>query len=222
MKPQTMIALLLLSLTTSPVAANLFVNSGFEDPITSDGPPFVGSWEGFNGGAGSSSVNSVLLPRTGLQSLELSIINVNNTFAGAFQDVPVLVAGTEYNFSGWHATSSNPLDVGVDFRIEWRNIGSNTEISRTPNSTSPFGPIGTYAPFSMTAAVPVGADLARVVYAIHSFGPEPSNTGTVYVDDVSFAVVPEPSTMALLSLGGLTLVALRRQRAWRIQAGQRL
>jgi hypothetical protein len=213
MKPlaKNLFAVVLLSLTTSPVAANLFVNSGFEDPITSDGPPFVGSWEGFSGGPGSSAVNSVLLPRTGLQSLELSIINVNNTFAGAFQDVAGLVAGTEYNFSGWHATTSNPFDVGVEFRIEWRNSGSNTEVSRTPNSTTV--PIGAYTPFSLTAAVPVGADLARVVYAIQSFGPEPSNTGIVYVDDVSFAVVPEPSTMALLSLGALALVARRRQRA---------
>jgi hypothetical protein len=52
-----------------------------------------------------------------------------------------------------------------------------------------------------------------VVYAIQSFSTSPLGNGTVYVDDVSFTVVPEPSAMALLSLGGLALVALRRQRA---------
>jgi hypothetical protein len=212
MKPlvRNLFAVVLLSLTTSPVAANLFLNSSFEDPITFDGPPFVGSWEGFSGG-GASSGNSLIMPRTGAQSLGLSINNSINTFAGAFQDVSGLLAGTEYTFSGWHATPSNPLDLGVEIRIEWRNSLSNSEVSRTPNST-PI-PSSTYSPFSMNGTVPVGADVARVVYAIQSFSTSPLGNGTVYVDDVSFTVVPEPSAMALLSLGGLALVALRRQRA---------
>ncbi len=211
MKPllKNLFAVVLLSLTTSPVAANLFLNSSFEDLITFDGPPFVGSWEGFNGGNASSG-NSDVMPRTGALSLGVSIDNANNTFAGAFQDVSGLLAGTEYTFGGWHATPSSPLDLGVEIRIEWRNSISNTEISRTPNST--LIPSSTYSQFSMTAVVPVGADLARVVYAIQSFSTSPLGNGTVYVDDVSFTVVPEPSTMALLSLGGLALVALRRQR----------
>jgi len=83
-------AVILFSLTTSPLAANLLVNPGFEDPITSDGPPFVGSWEGFAGG-GASAFNSVVMPRTGLQSLSLSISTTPNTFTGALQDVPSLV-----------------------------------------------------------------------------------------------------------------------------------
>jgi hypothetical protein len=204
-------AALVFSLTNSPfAAANLLANPGFEDPITFDGPPFVGSWEGFNGG-GASAFNSSLMPRTGLQSLGLSISTTPNTFAGALQDVSGLVSGTEYTWGGWHATTSSPLSLGVEIRIEWRNSGSNTEISRTPNLT-PI-PSAAYSPFSLTAAVPVGADTARVVYAIQSFSTNPFGNGTVYVDDVSFAVVPEPSTMALLGFGGLALVAIRRQRA---------
>jgi len=210
MKHLTLIALLLLLLTTSTFA-NLLANSGFEDPITSDGPPFVGSWEGFNGGAGSSSGNSTLMPRSGLQSLGLSILNTDNTFAGAFQDVSGLVSGTEYTFGGWHATPSSPLDLTVEVRIEWRDSVSNSEISRTPNSTPV--PSALYSPFSLTATVPAGADTARLVYAIQTFTGGPSNNGIVYVDDMSFAVVPEPSTIALLGVGGLALVARRRQRA---------
>ena len=41
-------------------AQNLLVNPGFEDPITSDGPPFVGFWEAFNGGGGASAVGRPL------------------------------------------------------------------------------------------------------------------------------------------------------------------
>lgn len=200
-----------LSLAASAVAANLVVNGGFEDPVTSDGPPFVGFWEAFNGGAGSSAANSGALPRTGAQSLGLSIVNTDNTFAGAFQDVTGLLPGIEYTLSGWHVSISNPLDLTAEVRIEWRNSVSNTEISRTPNQT-PIPPV-VYGPFSLTAAVPVGADTARMVYAIQTFSGGPSNNGTVYVDDVSFEVVPEPSSLILLGVGGLALVTMRRRRA---------
>lgn len=189
-----------------PAFAQGIANPGFEDPITFDGPPFVGSWEGFNAGAGSSAANSGTLFHGGAQSLELSINGVDNSFAGAFQDVPV-TAGLDYTFSGWHTTTSSPLDLGVELRIEWRNAASNTEVSRTPNLTT--APGATWSMFNLMATAPAGADLARVVYAIQTFGPEPSNTGTVYVDDV--ALVPEPASMALLALGGLTLLAYHRR-----------
>jgi hypothetical protein len=210
-KLHALTALVFFSLAASSVAANLLVNGGFEDPVTSDGPPFVGFWEVFNGGAGSAAANSTVLPRTGLQSLGLSIANTDNTFAGAFQDVTGLSAGVDYILSGWHVTSSSPLDLTTEVRIEWRNSGSNTEVSRTPN----LNPIATlsYSSFDLTATVPVGADTARLVYAIQTFTGGPSNNGIVYVDDMSFAVVPEPSSLILLGVGGLVMVTIRRRRA---------
>jgi len=115
-------------------AQNLFANASFEDPITSDGPPFVGFWEGFSGG-GAFSVNGGQMPRTGNLHARFGIDNTVNTFAGAFQDVPGLVPGSGVTFSGWHATPSSPLDVGVEIRIEWRDSVANTEVARTPNLT---------------------------------------------------------------------------------------
>jgi hypothetical protein len=189
-------------------AQNLLANPGFEDPVTYDGPPFVGSWEAFNAGPGSSAANSSALPRSGAQHLALSIIATDNSFAGAFQDVPGMVPGLETIFSGYHMTISDPFDVGVEIRIEWRNSVSNTEVARTPNLT-PIPP-SQYGPFSLVATVPAGADTARVVYAIQSFGPQPTNTGTVYVDDVSF-VIPEPAAIGSLALGACLLPGRRRR-----------
>jgi hypothetical protein len=209
MKHTALTALFLLSLTASPFAANLVVNGGFEDPITYDGPPFVGLWEGFNGG-GASAANSTALPYAGLQSLKLSIASTVNTFAGAFQDVPGLTSGTEYTFGGWHTTTSSPLNLGVEVRIEWRNSVSGNEVGRTPNLTPIPGAI--YLPFSLTTAVPVGADTARLVYAVQSFSTAPLGDGTVYLDEVSFSVVPEPSSALLLGVGCMALIALRQRR----------
>lgn len=189
-------------------AQNLLANPGFEDPITFDGPPFVGFWEGFNGPGVSSAANGTVMPRSGAQHLLLNIENTQNTFAGAFQDVEGLVPGQPAIFSGWHMTPSNPFDVGVEIRIEWRDSVSNTEISRTPNLTT--APGGQYEPFTLAATVPAGADSARIVYAIQSFGGLPTNTGTIYVDDTSF-VIPEPSSMLALTAAGLALTIRRRR-----------
>lgn len=197
-----------ISLAASAVAQ--VANPGFEIPITSDGPPFVGSWEGF-AGMGAAAGNSAALPRTGLQSLALSITSQPNTFSGAFQDMPGLQSGDQYSLSGWHATVSDPFDVVAEVRIEWRDSILNVEISRTPN-LNPI-PTGSYSPFSLIGTVPAGADTARLVYAIQSFDGGASHNGTVFVDDISFEAVPESSSLIPLGVVGLAFVALRRRRS---------
>jgi len=191
----------------SSVASAQFVNPGFEDPITFDGPPFVGSWEGFSG-AGAFSVNGNQSPRSGALHARLGIDNSVNTFAGVFQDVAGLTPGASVDFGGYHMTPSSPLNLGVEFRIEWRNSVSDTEVGRTPNSTT--APGASYTLFNLTATVPANADTARAVYAIQSFTTNPLGNGEVYLDDMSF-VIPEPASLGLLTAAGL--FAARRRRS---------
>jgi PEP-CTERM motif len=194
-------------MTASPAAAqNLLANPGFEDPITSDGPPFVGSWEGFAGNGATAPANTGTNPRSGAQHVTLNINDVDNAFAGVFQDVEGLVPGQPTVFSGFYMTPSLPIELGTEFRIEWRKVGQAAEVGRTANITIP--PTGSYTEFSLPAVVPAGADTARVVFAIQTFGGT-SNIGTVFLDDMSF--VPEPGSAVALGLAGLGLVARRRR-----------
>ena len=210
MKAQTRVILVGLVLASgASQAQNLFTNPGFEDPITFDGPPFVGFWEGFSAGGNAFAANSSMNPLSGSMHADISILGDDNSFAGVFQDVAGLAAGQEVTFSGWHARGSQVLDVGIEFRIEWRDSINNVEINRTPNSST--APSSTaYEMFSLTGIVPAGADTARVVYAIQTFGGDgPTNTGTVYLDDMNF--IPAPGSLGLLA--GAGLVASRRRRA---------
>ena len=147
-------AALAIVVVPSPVAANLLVNPGFEDPITSDGPPFVGFWEAFNGGNTAVAQNSTLMPRH-WQPVARTVDRRwgSNTYAGAFQDVEGLTSGQVGTFSGWHKLLGDP--GGIEIRIEWRNSGTDTEVSRTPNFVPTPG--SEYELFELAADVPAGA-----------------------------------------------------------------
>lgn len=210
MKLNTATKLALLgALTTAPAMAFTLADAGFEGiaGLVDDGNG-VGKWNPFTNGPPNGFSVSGAAPRTGAQSLRLELAGVNG-FAGVFQDVPVL-AGESFTLSGWHSLQSGSAG-GSEIRIEFRDSIGNVEVSRTANLAPTIGGAA-YEEFSLTDTVPAGADTARVVYAVQSFGaPVPQ---IVHVDDLLVsgpAVVPEP-TGAMLVLMGFGGLALRRRR----------
>lgn len=188
-------------------ATNLLFDPGFESPITKDGPPFVGSWEGFNG-ANANSDSTPTLPLTGSQSLEIFVGDANS-FAGAFQDIAAL-EGDEVTWSGWHALQTGSPSGGTEIRIEWLDAGGGG-LPNDGNTTPVLTPDSTFVPFSVSSTAPAGTAFARLVYAVQSFGAAPGQF--VFVDDVSATLVPaipEPASLGLAALAGLALIGRRR------------
>lgn len=190
----------------APASANLLTNPGFETaPFVDDGSG-VGKWQPFGGtGIGLPTLSTIdsTMPLSGANNAHLQLDNIANQFAGLFQDVSVS-AGDNVVFSGW--TKDLGLDAGGgEIRIEWRDSVANVEVTRTPNTVPVLTP-GEYTQWSLATLVPAGADTARVVYAIQSFGAGPNQNHLL--DDLSF--VPEPASLALLGLGGLMVAGRRR------------
>ncbi|MBX3427205.1 MAG: PEP-CTERM sorting domain-containing protein [Pirellulales bacterium] len=188
----------------SQANANQFANPSFEDPITYDGPPFVGSWEGFSGGAaGTSTLVSTVMPRTGASHIDLTL-GGPNSFAGVFQDVPV-TGGSTWSFMGWHKAVGSNTNVGPEVRIEWRD--DTSEIGRTPNLVPAL--TSDYTMFNLVATAPAGATIARAVYAGQTFST--GGSGTLFIDDFSFKV-PEPGSVLLAGIGLIGVVRFARRR----------
>lgn len=194
-------AALVVALFGTTASANQLVDPGFENPITFDGPPFLGIWEGFNSGAGTFGDSTTNMPRSGAASLELVIDNTANAFAGAFQDINTS-GGQLVTFSGWHKATVGP--GGTEIRIEFKD-SLGDEISRTPNATPLIG--ANYEYFEIMGTAPAGAEFARLTYAIQSFGGPA--TQTVFVDDVSGVSIPEPAAALLAALAGVAMIGRR-------------
>jgi hypothetical protein len=115
--------------------------------------------------------------------------------------------------------------------ILWENsgvpIGSVDSDGVSTETTIPAGSVTQYAiatgtgagsspwiPYYLTATAPAGANEA-VLYVGWNNGGTDGNTGSqsAFADDEHFAVVPEPASLGLLSIGAVGLLVRRRNAA---------
>ncbi len=156
------------------------------------GPPHFGGWPAFSGDLAATAVSSMSNPRSGFSSAYIFITNVEDTYAGVFQNFAVVPAG-DVTFEAWHASTFGS-DIGYEYRIE-RQKNDDSEISRVELTDAP----GTaFEMFSVSGTAPVDTSFDLVIYAAQSF--QGGTTGGVFMDDVAVTTIPEPS-------GALNLVA---------------
>ena len=189
-----------LVVSVSVAWGNLINNPGFENPLSMSWSPENEITNFF--GWGNAEANN-WQPHSGSQSLALK--NWLGLVDGAEQK-PAVAENTSYDFSFWHMWDSG-YNGTPDFQVRWINSGG-TQIGSNTLSFA-MGTASTWYQASYTVTSMTGT--ARAEINFNNFG---NNSGALYVDDVNFdaSVVPEPATITLLCLAGLSLWALRRRK----------
>jgi hypothetical protein len=174
------------------------VNPGFDaqDASGGDVSPAPG-WVGFNYAFVTQSVPAHSAPNT----LKAYGPYYAPGASGAFQDSFPANPGEVWGARAWaRIDSSDPMNPTnlAQVVLSFRN-GSNTEIgftTSTPITTSTL-PINTWQQFSAVGVAPPGTAAVRMQLLHVQLSPSASN-GSIFFDDASLGIIPEPATALLM------------------------
>ena len=197
-------------LASGQVVSNLLTNPSFEAADASGGDvPNVPGFFRF----GDAFTSAAFDARTGDNVLKIFGPFVDGGGAGVGQAVAA-APGDEFLASAFlRSDSLDPIDPSNFALVQLQFLDSGGTVltsidSAQGNSTTL--PANTYVPFAATGVAPAGTTQAQIVLLQVQLAPVTG--GSIIFDDASLGtVVPEPATLGLAALGGLTL--LRRRRA---------
>jgi hypothetical protein len=208
MRKNLLASLSVLALIASQATAqNLVDNPSFESPTVDMGSA-NDVWFRFGSGPGGVSSESTAMPRTGSRHIALQMAGANQ-FAGVFQNLNMTVnPGDSVTFTGWAKNASGaPFNATQEIKLEWQGT-PNPPQNRMDDLT-----LGSdYEMFTHSGVAPAGTTGLVVTYAISSFGAGQTGESSVFLDDITVTIVPEPASATLFGISLLGLIGLRRRK----------
>jgi hypothetical protein len=164
----------------------------------------------------SSSYN----PRSGSQTL-LETLNPGNNWnpAGAYQIVSGITPGQTYTFGIWALTDTvdtAPNGILVQLGFELPTLAGASSVENPGGTVGINGnlpTLGSWTHYSVTATAPAGYTDA-IMYVMFQDNNSAIVTENMFFDDATLQVVPEPSSLALLSMGlAVPFYLIRRRKS---------
>lgn len=184
----------LLACWTTPVAANLLSNPGFESGTVGVSPD---DWGAFN--FGTFSTQETAFPRSGAHSIKMGSAGTASGSTGVFQAVLGVIPGETYTFSIWARSEFDPfttddIPLGVNMQLEWfpDPLGTSTGGMLSENVLSGMASTldTTYQQYTIVAVAPAGAGHVRPVFRARHV------SSAVFWDDAELTAVLPPDTPA--------------------------
>jgi hypothetical protein len=199
------------SLRAAIVPGNFWINPTFES-LTAGVP------DNWNLGGSDATIDQVTTLNSVSPTHSLAVIDNSTTGYGEwYSDVSLTGVASPGDTIGIHWSEIYNIGINNEMRVDVRFLdifgnGGDNNFVVTGNSPGWNTTLAnsTFDVRNQQLVVPAGAVTMRI--QLTSGGPA-TGTGQYIIDDLSASVVPEPSTIALLSVGGLVgLGGLLRRR----------
>ena len=177
-------------------------NGGFE--VAPTVPPTPNDWQYNGAGAGRDGTN----PHSGSFSANLNnTTEANNANVQQQTAFGSITPGTEYTLGFWAQAEYGVGGIG-QAQVAFMNstggiLPGSPQFINIPTSAA-------YANFTQNFTAPANASALFLAFNAVT-GAVAGSTSHVFVDDVSFAPIPEPTALSLAAIGAAGL--LRRRRA---------
>jgi hypothetical protein len=212
-----------LALTSTTAQANLLIDPGFESGAPGQPNPIPlpggagGGWAVFNGAAYANAAAET--GQWGLSSSQAPGQAWN--FAASYQIISGVIAGQQYTLTADFMTPTGiteapggyiPAVIQLTyFNAAGTDLGT-VETGGAGALAAQYMPTGTWQTGTVTATAPVGAVYVAPYLAFMENGTQ-TGTDTLYYDNGTLTLVPEPATVALLGIGlSIPLYLIRRRK----------
>jgi hypothetical protein len=228
----TVVAAALAFSASTTQAVNLLVDPNFAGPGTGN-PITVATvndgWATFNNGGSAAianNMNSSIYYPLGYPAVTTALLETagpgnNWSPAGAYQIISGITPGQTYTFSVWSMTDTAndayAATAGVlpQLGFEDATLDNVSTVEDPGNVVGGDFALpsteGVWTEYSVSATAPAGYTDA-IVYLLFQDNDGASTTENLWSDDASLTPVPEPTTLALAGLGGVSLLSVIRRR----------